>query len=152
MGSKAGTGQWNGRRNARDWDDSRAKCTCFPALIRREDLLQQKTSFGECISLSSNPASILPTHAALPELFSRPTCRHRTANQRSDVLSSLSQAIFSPASPFSLLRQPDRVQRPQFAVSMSDIQQFLLDYDRNRREASEVARQSATRMYQLGDV
>jgi DNA repair/transcription protein MET18/MMS19 len=30
---------------------------------------------------------------------------------------------------------------------MSDIQQYLLDYDRNRKEASETAQQSAARMF-----
>jgi len=30
---------------------------------------------------------------------------------------------------------------------MSDIQQYLLDYDRNRKEATETAQTSATRMF-----
>jgi hypothetical protein len=32
-------------------------------------------------------------------------------------------------------------------VIMSDIQQYLLDYDRNRKEATETAQKSATRMF-----
>ena len=31
-------------------------------------------------------------------------------------------------------------------VSMSDIQQYLLDYDRNKKEATATAQRSATRM------
>lgn len=32
---------------------------------------------------------------------------------------------------------------------MSDIQQYLLDYDRNKKEATATAQGSATRMYDL---
>lgn len=35
---------------------------------------------------------------------------------------------------------------PERAVRMSDIQQYLLDYDRNKTEATLTAQRSATRM------
>ena len=35
-------------------------------------------------------------------------------------------------------------------VRMSDIQQYLLDFDRNKKEATATAKQSATRMYGAG--
>lgn len=33
---------------------------------------------------------------------------------------------------------------------MSDIQQYLLDFDRSKKEATATAKQSATRMYEAG--
>ena len=38
---------------------------------------------------------------------------------------------------------------PRRVANMSDIQQFLLDYDRNRKEATATAQRSAARMYGL---
>jgi hypothetical protein len=51
------------------------------------------------------------------------------------------------------VRHPDGTQHAVFdpgrVASMSDIQQFLLDYDRNRKEATATAQRSAARMYGL---
>jgi predicted Ser/Thr protein kinase len=38
---------------------------------------------------------------------------------------------------------------PGRGVIMSDIQQYLLDFDRSKKEATETAQRSATRMYEL---
>jgi hypothetical protein len=35
-------------------------------------------------------------------------------------------------------------------VNMSDIQQYLLDHDRNKKEATETAQRSAARMFLAG--
>lgn len=79
-----------------------------------------------------------------------PHIRHRPANQRSDVAGVISntrdnlaqpwprQACFPPDSLFCM-------RRPR--SENVDIQRYLLDYDRNKKDASATAQLSATRKF-----
>ena len=101
---------------------------------------------GRYIYLPSTDISRGALPLACPELFLRPTSRHRTTNQRSDVAFVIS--IAGARIDYQTPRWSSTALLSSFkhCVSMSDIQQFLLDYDRNKREASQVAQKSATRM------
>lgn len=77
--------------------------------------------------------------------FPAPHFRHRAANQGVDVSFVMSRIVPS-VDPAANPSQPQTLKIPAPpAVSMSDIQQYLLDYDRDKNDASAVAQASATR-------
>jgi hypothetical protein len=93
------------------------------------------------------PELILLTADTSHELFLRDPPHHPIpANQQHrNSVTSLPQLSESRAleGPDDTLRYPGRDE------NMSDIQQYLLDFDRNKKEATATAQRSATRMYEV---